>query len=134
MAKARLLAAVCTFGLLAAGPMIALGATTQPATGVPGSSKHVTKAADSDAYGTHHSGGKAHHAARSSHSMSPTAQNAEVDRLNQESLAAAQGGREYNAGGNSGSSYGGSGSYSGNSTAPSNMPAGTGASTSSGSK
>jgi hypothetical protein len=117
MTKRHWLAATCAVGLLAAGPAFAQG---QPAGGAaPGT--QADTGAPSPAQPRH----KAWHTARNS----ATSQDAAVDRLNDQSLQAAQQGRSFDLGnpGSSGAGSSGAGSPGGSGGAGSMpQPAGGG--------
>jgi hypothetical protein len=102
--------------------------TSSGSMGAPGSLMETGGKHASNTTEEYHSGKTGmHHAARSSRHGANESQNAAVDRLNEQSLNAAQQGHDYTVGG----SYNDHGSSG---MPPSNMPAGSGASTSSGSK
>jgi hypothetical protein len=114
MLKLRLLASVCALGLLAAGPAIAQNAgTTAPGTGTdqstPGNAAGMNNAGSMGAGNqpTHAMNMHHHHGHMASNSRSPNAQDAEVARLNEESLQAAQQGHSFMAGSNGSGGMGG---------------------------
>ena len=87
MAKASLLKAACAAAMLAATPVLAQTSTAPNATG-PGGSQATTPS-----HPTHHAATASHHAKHGS--QSPTAQDAAVDRLNEQSYEAAQKGQPF---------------------------------------
>ncbi|MBV8938090.1 MAG: hypothetical protein JO095_20115 [Alphaproteobacteria bacterium] len=128
MRKAHLLASVCAVALMSATPVLAAGDTTSNTTGAPtnayggssgtsatGAAGNGTAGSPSTNTNVHSMGsmsnesmGTSHHGrthARHATSREDTSQNAEIDRLNEQSLQAAQQGRSMGAsdwsGGNS---------------------------------
>ena len=124
MATTRLLQAVCTAAMLAAVPALAQTNTpntaAQPAPAENGTADTAPMnqghAASSGHHMMHHSA--MGHSERMMHGRSDTSQNAEVDRLNEQSYQAAQQGQTYSGAGGSGAmmspgTSGGSGGGSG---------------------
>lgn len=112
MAKTRLLPAVCTIAMLAAVPAFAQNTPATPAPDA-GNSKMAPANDEGSAGATHGSpmneGRTMHHSSMGHHAMqsrNATSQDAEVDRLNQESYEAAQKGQVFSANGSDASGSG----------------------------
>ncbi|WP_428534798.1 hypothetical protein [Rhodopila sp.] len=105
MLKTRLLQAACTVAMLAAVP--ALAQTSAPASNAPADSTAAPSTEAPASPGRAMGGHPMHHSAMGhSHAMmhgrSDTSQNADVDRLNEQSYQAAQQGQTYGGVGGSG--------------------------------
>jgi hypothetical protein len=131
MAKASLLTAVCAAALLATTPVLAQNSTNpgDAGAGYSPSAQGMPEASPGQTGTPSHMGSRSHHSTTAHHrgSMRPDAQNAEVDRLNQQSYEAAQRGQNFSVGGSSGMSTAPSGGGSMNDTGGGAMGGGGGA-------